>query len=69
MNTLKTRKWNLGAGAASVLLLQWREKSKLVVRLVLEAMGKQALGKNCFSFPEIERVGMEWEEVVMNLWR
>lgn len=32
-------------------------------------MGKQAPGKNCFSFPEIERVGMGWEEVVMNLWR
>lgn len=32
-------------------------------------MGKQALGKNCFSFPEIGGVGTGWEEVVMNLWR
>lgn len=32
-------------------------------------MGKQALGKNRFSFPEIGRVGTGWEEVVMNLWR
>lgn len=33
------------------------------------AMSKQALGRNCYSFPEIGRVGMGWEEVVMNLWR
>lgn len=26
-------------------------------------------GKNCFSFPEMGRIGMGWEEVVMNLWR
>lgn len=26
-------------------------------------------GKNCFSFPEIGRIGMGWEDVVMNLWR
>lgn len=32
-------------------------------------MSKQALGENCYSFPEIGRVGMGWEEVVMNLWR
>lgn len=32
-------------------------------------MGKQALGKNRFSFPEIGWVGTGWEEVVMNLWR
>lgn len=74
MKKHKSRKRNPGAGAAAVLLLlQCRLILELAVRLVLETLlccwGKQALGKNRFSFPEIGRVGTCWEEGVMTLWR